>query len=144
MSESELKELFEIYKEQQTIRHELEKQLNTIISAEQRDLARRIAVQMEQFENELIQSGITQRTMNKFNTIQHQLLKLENAAVQQGQKKERESQSNTEVFDGIKTNQEELGGASSPTIEILNRDVIPLRQEFQKKVKGYFEKENRF
>lgn len=144
VSESDLQELFEIYKEQQTIRQRLEQQLSTIIDAEQRDLAKKIALQMEQFENDLIQNGITQRTINKLNTIQHQLLKLENAALQHGQKKQRESETNTEVFDGVNTKSNAKDNPSSPTIEILNRDVIPLRQEFQKKVKGYFEKENRF
>ncbi len=46
---------------------------------------------MEDFENDLLENGITQRTRDKINFIEHQLLKLENAALKQGKKEERES-----------------------------------------------------
>ena len=97
-SEEELKEIFEIYKEQQTIRQKLEQQLNNIIEKDKQDLAKKLVRQMENFENDLLENGITQRTVNKMNTIQHQLLKLENAALKQGERKERESKTNRIQF----------------------------------------------
>ena len=99
MSEAQLKEIYEIYQEQQTLRNALEEQLKNIIDAEIRDLGRKLTLQMEQFENELLENGITERTLNRMNQIQHQLMKLENAALRQGKKKERESKTNKEVYE---------------------------------------------
>ncbi|MEO0902869.1 MAG: hypothetical protein AAFY00_13010, partial [Bacteroidota bacterium] len=91
-------EIYEIYKEQQFLRQQLENQLNDLIRESDRNLAKKLIRQMEDFENELLENGITNRTQSKANVIQHQLLKLENAALKQGERKERESKSNLEQY----------------------------------------------
>ncbi|MDT0606267.1 hypothetical protein [Croceitalea rosinachiae] len=141
-SEVELKELYEIYKEQQVIRQKLEEQLKNILRKDKQDLAKKLVRQMENFENELLENGITQRTISKMNTIQQQLLKLENAALKQGKKKERESKTNNNQFQNPITTKPSLLENKSNTIEILNRQALPLRQNYQKKVKRYFENED--
>lgn len=141
-SESELKEIYEIYKEQQVIRQKLEEQLKNILQRDKQDLAKKLVRQMENFENDLLENGITQRTMNKMNTIQQQLLKLENAALKQGQKKERESETNRNQFQNPITTKPSLLENKSNTIEILNRQALPLRQNYQNRVKRYFQNEN--
>ena len=97
---------------------------------------------MEIFENDLLENGITQRTINKMNTIQQQLLKLENAALKQGQKKERESQTNLRDFQNPIITKPYLLKNKSNAIEILNRQALPLRQNYQNRVKRYFQNEN--
>ncbi|WP_419213197.1 hypothetical protein ACNR9Q_03360 [Maribacter sp. X9] len=138
MSESELNEIYEIYQEQQKIRQELEKQLENMINASDQKLGEKLVRQMEDFENDLLENGITQRTMNKANTIHYELLKLENAALKQGKKSERESNRATKDFSNpIITKPSQLDNYRNE-VEILNRQALPLRQNFQNKVKAYF------
>lgn len=138
MSEAELKEIYEIYQEQQRIRQELEKQLEDMINSGDRKLGEKLVRQMEDFENDLLENGITQRTINKANTIQYELLKLENAALKQGKKPERESNSNQNRFQNPITTKPSLLENYRNEVEILNRQSLPLRQNFQTKVKAYF------
>ncbi|WP_235843243.1 DUF4175 family protein [Maribacter hydrothermalis] len=138
MSESELKEIYEIYQSQQKIRQELENQLQNMINSGDQKLGEKLIKQMEDFENDILENGITQRTINKANTIQYELLKLENAALKQGKKSERESNSNLKDFSNPITTKPSLLDNYHNEVEILNRQSLPLRQNFQNKVKEYF------
>lgn len=138
LSEGELQEIYEIYQQQQRIRQELEKQLENMLNSGDRKLGERLVRQMEDFENELLENGLTQRTINKANTIQYELLKLENAALKQGKKAERESNSNKQDFSNPIITKPSLLDNYRNEIEILNRQALPLRQNFQNKVKEYF------
>lgn len=141
-SEEELKEIYEIYKEQQTIRARLEEQLQDMINGSDRKLGQKLLRQMEDFENELLENGFTQRGMNKMNNIQYELLKLENAAMKQGKKPERESNTNKNRFNNPILTKPSLLGDYRNEIEILNRQALPLRQNFQNKVKEYFKSDD--
>ena len=138
LSEGELQEIYEIYQEQQRIRQELEQQLENMINSGDRKLGEKLVRQMEDFENDLLENGITQRTINKANTIQYELLKLENAALKQGQKSQRESNTNLKDFANPITTKPSLLDNYRNEVEILNRQALPLRQNFQNKVKAYF------
>ena len=138
MSEAELKEIYEIYQSQQKIRQELENQLQNMINSGDQKLGQKLIKQMEDFENDLLENGITQRTINKANTIQYELLKLENAALKQGKKSERESNANQKDFSNPITTKPSLLDNYRNEVEILNRQSLPLRQNFQNKVKEYF------
>ena len=138
LSESELKEIYEIYQEQQRIKQELERQLENLINEGDRKLGEKLIRQMEDFQNDLLENGITQRTLSKANTIQYELLKLENASLKQGKKTERESNSNKKDFTNPITTKPSLLDNYRNEIEILNRQALPLRQNFQNKVKEYF------
>ena len=141
-SEEELKEIFEIYKEQQMIRQELDKQLQDMINQGDRKLGEKLIKQMEDFENELLENGITQAGINKINTIKYELIKLQNAAMKQGEKKERESNTNQKSFDNpILTRPLQLNEDKNE-IEILNRETLPLKQNYKNKVKYYFKKDD--
>jgi hypothetical protein len=137
-SEAELQEIYEIYKEQQIIRQKLEQQLQDMINAGDKKLGQKLLRQMEDFENDLLESGVTPRSLNKINNIQYELMKLENAALKQGKKSERESHTNTKDFQNpILTKPPELNNYRNE-IEILNREALPLRPTFQNMVKDYF------
>lgn len=142
MSESQLQEVYEIYKQQQFLRQELEKQLNDMINEEDKNLTKKLLRQMEEFESQLLENGITEKTISRINQIQHQLLKLENAALQQGEKEERESKTNQESFRTPITTRPELLKEQNQEIEILNRQTLPLRQNYQSRVKLYFKDDN--
>ncbi|WP_340200985.1 DUF4175 family protein [Ascidiimonas sp. W6] len=138
ISEEMSEELFEMYKQQQQIREALENQLKdkegSGIGANGKMLIR----QMERIEQELLERGVTNRVLQQMNNLEHQLLKLENAIRQQGEKKERESTSSNisyqnpvnEITPKIKQYFDQL--------EILNRQVLPLRQIYKGKVNEYF------
>ena len=137
-SEEELKEIYEIYKEQQMLRQQLEQQLLDMINEGDRRLGEKLVRLMEDFENDLLENGVTQRTINKINNIEYELLKLENATLKKGKKSERESNTNVNSFQNpILTKPSALDNYRIE-IEILNRQALPLRQNFQNKVKEYF------
>ncbi len=141
-SEAELQEIYEIYKEQQMIRQQLEQQLQDMINASDQKLGQKLLKQMEDFENDLLENGVTQRSISKINNIQYELLKLENAALKQGQKSERESNTNTKDFKNpIITKPPDLENYRNE-IEILNRQALPLRPNFQNRVKDYFKSDD--
>lgn len=133
-----LSEVYEIYKEQQFLRQKLEEQLQDMINKEDQDLTKKLLQQMEDFENDLLENGITERTRSKANSIQHQLLKLENASLEQGEKEERESTKNQRDYTNPIITIPELLKDYQNEIEILNRQALPLRQNYEKKVKVYF------
>ncbi len=139
-NEKELQEIYQIYKEQQVLREQLAQQLLDMINKEDRDLTKKLLQQMEDFENDLLENGITKRGIEKINNIQHELMKLENAVLKQGQKPERESNTNNRNFTNpITTKPSELENYRND-IEILNRQALPLRQIYKDKVKTYFKK----
>lgn len=139
LGEMDLNEVYEIYKEQQFLRQNLERQLENMINESDRNLAKRLMKQMEDFENDLLENGITNRTRSKANNIQHQLMKLENASLEQAQKKERESKSNLKQYSNPITTKPELLERYQNDVEILNRQALPLRKNYQRKVKVYFD-----
>jgi hypothetical protein len=65
-------------------------------------------------------------------------LKLENAALKQGKKQERESNTNKSTFQNPITTKPSLLDNYRNETEILNRQSLPLRQNFQNRVKEYF------
>ena len=134
-----MSEIYEIYKEQQYLRQKLEEQLQDMIRKEDQDLAKKLLLQMEDFENDLLENGITERNRTKVNNIQHQLMKLENAAMEQGMKEQRESTGNKINYNNPIITKPELLKDKQNDIEILNRQALPLRQNFEKKVKVYFD-----
>ncbi len=141
-NEAELREIFEIYKQQQQLRQELENQLQDMINNDDRKLGEKILRQMEDFENELLENGITNRGLSKINTIRYELLKLENASMKQGKKQERESNMNQRTFQNPITTKPLLLENYRNEVEILQRQALPLRQNFQLKVKEYFKSDD--
>ena len=137
-TEEELKEIYEIYKEQQLLRKELENQLEDMINGEDRGLGEKLIKQMEDFENDLLENGVTQRTRSKVNRIEHELLKLENATLTKGRKSDRESNTNIDAFQNPILSKPTILDDNRNDIEILNRQTLPLRQNYQNKVKEYF------
>ena len=138
LSEAEYEEYYQIYKEQQRIRQELEFQLEIMINDADRSLGERIAREMEMFENELLQNGITQKTADRLNRIQQQLMQLENAALKQGLEDKREGITRKKEFTSPVLTPPEIFGRKKREIEFLNREALPLRRQYRDRVKKYF------
>jgi hypothetical protein len=138
LSEAEYEEYYQIYKEQQRIRQELEFQLENMINDADRSLGERIAREMEMFENDLLQTGITQKTADRLNRIQQQLMQLENAALKQGLEDRREGVTRKKEFTSPVLTPPEVFGRKQREIEFLNREALPLRRQYRDRVKKYF------
>ncbi|NER09930.1 hypothetical protein SAMN06265375_101546 [Muriicola jejuensis] len=140
--EDDMGELYEIYKQQQLIRAKLEEQLQNMINQEERGLAQRLARQMEEFENDLLENGITRRTMEKVNRIKQQLMRLENAAMEQGKKDERESEKAQERFERPLILRREELLKDRGIMELLQRQALPLQEFYGEALKRYFREDD--
>jgi len=141
-SEAELKEIYDIYKEQQRLRDQLEQQLKNMLNQDERRLGEKLIRQMEEFQNELLENGITKETMNKMNNINYELLKLENAAMEQDEKEERKSTTATDHFQNPLLTVPKVFQNYENEVDILNRQALPLRQSFKDRVKDYFKNDD--
>ena len=72
------------------------------------------------------------------NNINREMLKLENAALKQGMSQERESSRPNVPFQNPILTKPSILENYRNEVEILNRQALPLQQNFQIKVKDYF------
>ena len=133
--EGNAKEIMQIYKEQRQLREALQNELNKkgMSGSGQGALDK-----MKEIEKQLLNEGFKNETLQKVLNLNYELLKLDKAMQQQGEEEKRQAEANTKQFDGSK-------GALTPalkeylkSIEILNRQSLPLRANFSQKVKEYF------
>ena len=133
--EGDAQAIMEIYKEQKQLRDALQKELEKqgIGGNGQNTLE-----QMKQIEKQILNKGFKNETLQKILNVKQELLKLNTAIQQQGQENKRQSE----------TNKKEFANQSKPlspalldylnSIEILNRQSLPLRSNFNQKVQEYF------
>ena len=138
-NEEQNAELFKIYQQQQQLRQALEDRFQKNGKIES---AGQLIKQMEDIELDLLNYGITNQTLQKMMDVQHQLLKLENATLLQGEDSKRESETNTKTFNKSNSNQIQTAKQYFNTTEILNRQALPLQKRFKEKIKVYFKKAN--
>ncbi|WP_010521411.1 collagen-like protein [Aquimarina agarivorans] len=133
--ESDYEQIFEIYKQQQDLRNQLEDKMRQEgITPNQQ----RILDQMEQVEDELLEQGFSEETMKRMVNLKHQLFKLDKAQFQQGKDNNRKSTTNQKEFQSKESTTPEQIKQYFNTTEILNRQVLPLQPEFKKRVQEYF------
>ena len=133
--EGDAKEIMEIYKEQQQLREALEKELKKQGVGGNGQNA---MDQMKQIEKQLLNKGFNNETLQKILNVKYELLKLEKAVQQQGEDKKRQSETNKKEFNNqanaLPTRLQEYLNS----IEILNRQSLPLRSNFNQRVQEYF------
>ena len=138
--EGDAQAIMEIYKEQKQLREALQNELNKqgIGGNGQNALE-----QMKEIEKQLLNKGFKNETLQKILNVKQELLKLNTAIQQQGQENKRQAE----------TNKKEFSNQSKPlppalldylnSIEILNRQSLPLRSNLNQKVQEYFNKNDR-
>lgn len=134
-SEGNAGKVLEILKEQRQLRDALQKALEKEGMTGQGQNALN---QMKDIEKQLINKGFKNETLQKMLNLKHELLKLEKAIQQQGEDTKRQS----------KTNDKNYNGSTAPlskelkdylnSVEILNRQSLPLQPNFNQKVQNYF------
>ncbi|GGD22347.1 ATPase [Flavobacterium orientale] len=135
--EENAKELMEIYKEQRRLREQLQNAL------EKQGLTpdgQRVINQMKDAEKQILNKGFKNEVLQKMLNIKYEMLKLEKAIQEQGEDTKRESQTNKNNYNsGTKPISPALQEYLN-SIEILNRQTLPLRPGFNQKVQDYFKK----
>lgn len=133
--EGDAQMIMEIYKEQQQVREALQNELNKqgIGGNGQGTLDK-----MKEIEKQLINKGFKNETLQKMLNLKYELLKLEKAIQQQGEDKKRQSETNKKEFNNqVNALPAKLQDYLN-SIEILNRQSLPLRSNFNQKVQEYF------
>jgi len=133
-------ELYKIYQQQQMIREALEERLEKEGLRGNGD-ARQLLKDMEDVELDLINKGFTNQTLSKMMNLQHQLLKMENASFKQGQDTKRKADTNTKDYNNTNNNQIPKAKEYFNTIEILNKQTLPLQPVYKQKVQEYFKQQ---
>ncbi len=131
-------ELYEIYKQQAQMRQQLKDLLGDKKGKNGKGLGNKVEKQMEELEQDLLEKGFTNEVLQKMMQLKHELLKLKEATQEQGQEEKRESNKNQQEFEkrNIKSiNRKKLWFNQN---EILNRQSLPLRTIYKKKVQEYF------
>jgi len=139
-------ELYEIFKQQSQLRQELQ---NAIKEAENgasggNSNAKKALKTMEELENEILEKGFNAGTFQKMQNLNYELLKLEKAALEQGKDNKRKSNANQKENDRSKIKALEFKKQFYNQIEILNRQSLPLQQNYKKKVRDYFSDTNKY
>ena len=93
---------------------------------------------MEQLENEILEKGFNQKSINKMQQLNYELLKLDKAAFEQNRDKKRKSNTNLQEFNNGTAKALKFKKLFYNQTEILNRQSLPLRQNYKKKVQEYF------
>ena len=127
--------IMQIYKEQRELREALERELN---SKGLGGNGQNALEQMKEIEKQLINKGFNNETLQKTLNLKYELLKLQKAVQQQGEEQKRQAEVNKKQFN----NQSKALPAGLQdylnSIEILNRQSLPLRSNFEQKVQEYF------
>ncbi|MFT7334519.1 MAG: hypothetical protein ACI9M1_000402 [Porticoccaceae bacterium] len=135
--EGDAQAIMEIYKEQKQLREALEKELKKQGVGGNGGSA---LEQMKQLEKQLLNKGFKNETLQKALNIKQVLLKLKSALQQQGEEEKRQSESSRKEFDNQSKALPDALLDYLNSIEILNRQSLPLRSNYNLKVKEYFNK----
>lgn len=133
--EGDAKAIMEIYKEQKQLRESLQNELNKQGMGGQGQNA---LEQMKQIEKQLLNKGFNNETLQRILNLKYELLKLDNAIQQQGEEKKRQSETNKKEFINQTNALPKALQDYLNSIEILNRQSLPLRSNFNRKVQEYF------
>ena len=133
-------ELYEIYKQQAQLRQELKDAINDGENGNTNGnvTAKKVLKTMEQLENEILERGFNAGTLQKMQNLNYELLKLDKAALEQGNEKQRKSTSNQKETQKNNLKQLEFKKQFYNQTEILNRQSLPLQQIYKSKVRDYF------
>jgi hypothetical protein len=138
-SEKEAQRIYEIYKQQQDLRNQLE---NMFQQEGLKSKVQNITDAMKQVERKLLDQGYNREVQERMLDIQHEMLKLQDAALKQGEEEKREANTNKQRFQNTTNEVIPVPSNYFNNKEILNRQVLPLQPRFRKRVKAYFQSDD--
>ncbi|WP_194851600.1 DUF4175 family protein [Nonlabens antarcticus] len=134
-SEEESERIYQIYKQQQQLRDQLE---NMIINEGLQKKVDDITGEMKGVERKLLDQGFDREVQNRMTKIIHDLMKLKDANLEQGEEQQRKSIFNQNEFVNPLKSDPAVIERYFNNKEILNRQVLPLQPQYRSKVKEYF------
>ena len=131
---------FQIYQEQKLLKDQLQEILDKEGRGNQK--GKSALNQMEELEKILLEKGISKESLDRMQKLEHELLELENAALERNKDNKRKSETSQykeefRVIDPL--NHSRQRGIED---EILKRKRLELSPEYKRRVKEYFEKAN--
>ena len=129
-------ELYEIYKQQEQLKNMLKDILGD--NLENPDGSGEAVKKMEALEKELLEKGFTKDIVQKILQLNYELLKLQKATLEQGEDTKRKSETSKVIFEKRNIDAIEFKNQYFNYNEILNRQSLPLRTVYKKKVQEYF------
>ncbi len=138
-------EQYQIYQEQNALKEALKEMMGKDGDSNGRNgnKGQRAIKQMEELEKLLLDKGFDNQVLQKMTQLQHELLKLEKAQLQQGKDNKRKSETNTTEFKQRSIPKIKGKKLYFNTNEILNRKPLPLRNNYKKKVQQYFKEDSK-
>ena len=97
---------------------------------------------MQQIEKQLLNKGFKGDAMQKMQNLKHELLKLDKAMRQQGEENKRQSQTNKKDYNSSDSAIPPALKEYLNSVEILNRQSLPLRPNFNQRVQTYFKQDD--
>ncbi|MDB4199131.1 hypothetical protein N9752_02255, partial [Polaribacter sp.] len=138
-------ELYEIYKKQSQLRQELQTAIKELEKGNHKNSSqiKRVLKSMEQLENEILENGFSSQTLQKMQQLNYDLLKLDKAALEQGEENKRKATVNRAATNNNNKKALDLKKQFYNQMEILNRQSLPLHQNYKLKVRKYFSEPNK-
>ncbi len=130
-------EIMEIYKEQKQLREALQNELN---KKGMGGNGQSTLDKMKDVEKQLLNKGFKNEVLQKVVNVKQELLKLDSAIKEQGQEEKRQAETVKRQFNNHSSPLPAVVKDYLKSIEILNRQSIPLRSNFEQKVQEYFNK----
>lgn len=131
--------LFQLYKQQQQLRQQLEKILKSEGLLGQ---GKNTLESMEKIEQMIVNQGVSFELLKKIKALNYEFLKLEEAVLKQGRSSKRQAQTSKKNYRQQNNLTKEEIKLLFDIEEVLNRKPLPLRQSIKKKVEYYFSKKN--
>ena len=126
-------ELYEIYKQQEQLKNMLKDFLE-----ENSNGSGDAIKKMEELEKELLEQGFTKEVAKKILQLNYELLKLQKAILEQGEDNVRKSDIPKDIFEKQNIEAIKLQNQYFNYNEILNRQSLPLRTIYKRKVQEFF------
>jgi hypothetical protein len=94
---------------------------------------------MKQIERQLINKGFSNDLLQKALNLKYELLKLDKALQQQGEEQKRQAETNKSNYSNTANPLPAALQQYIQSVEILNRQSLPLRPNYSQKVQDYFQ-----
>ena len=134
-------EQFQMYQEQKLLKEQLQEMLDREGGGGQK--GKSVLSQMEDLEKILLEKGITKESLDRMQQLEHELLELENAALERNKDTKRKAKTSRyeEQFREIDALKHAKEAGSED--EILRRKRLEMAPDYKKRVKKYFEQDKR-
>jgi len=129
-------EQYQIYQQQNALKEALKEMMGK--EGKNGAQGQKAIKQMEQLEKQLLDKGFNKGVIERMQQLEHELLKLEDAQLEQGKDNKRKSETNKNTFQQRTIPKIKGVKLFFNKDEILNREPLPLRNNYKKKVQQYF------